>query len=66
MLLGEIFSAGEGEVGMRGFVHDKASEGDGVFDGGEAGNSAASSLGAVHDGCLHFHRSLFSQGGSTP
>jgi hypothetical protein len=38
---------------VRGLLHDAAREGDGVLDGGDAGDGAAAAAAAVHDAGLH-------------
>ena len=51
---------------MRRFIHDKTSEGDGVFDGGESRYRPASPFWAVHDAGLHLYGPLLCEGRSTP
>lgn len=53
LLSGELLGSVEGEVGVRGAVHDQAGEGHGVLDGGEAGHGPAAASIAVHDAGLH-------------
>lgn len=65
LLPSKFFSAGEGEVGMRGFVHNQTSKRDRVLNGGKTRNGAASSFWTIHDASLHLHRSFFCQGRST-
>lgn len=65
LLPGEVFGAGEGEVGMRGFVHDETCQRDRVLNGGQARYGAASSLGPIHDAGFHLHRPFLSEGRST-
>jgi hypothetical protein len=55
LVAGELLGALEGEVRVRGPVHDAAREGDGVLDGRDAGDGTAAAAAAVHDAGLHLH-----------
>lgn len=58
LLPGKCFSAGEGQIGMGGFVHYKPGKGNRIFDGCDAGNCAASPLCPVHNAGFHFNGSF--------